>query len=203
MTIPNNLLSRLPANNLINQIIPKFGEERVGKFTTLVFTLTACACFGLFAISPTLSTIAQLQRELSDQQGINQQLDTKLANLFALQKEYPIVQQTLPLALQAIPSAPDTLQLVGLLQGLAKQDNVTLTQLQIFPVEISQTQSTKPLSYIFVVGTEGTYADSVIFLTHITNFNRIVTIDSLSLASDINDQFRTTVKGEAYAQKSL
>ncbi len=202
-TNTSSVFNRIPAGALVGRIIPKFGEERVGKFTTLAFTLVACAGFGLFAINPTLSTIAELQKQLSDEQTVSQQLDTKIASIFSLQKAYPTIQTSLPLALQAIPDSPDTLGVAGLLQGLAKRDNISLTYLQIFPVEFSQSQNDKPLSFVFSMNVEGTYPSTILFMKDMTNLSRVITIDSLSFSSQPKGNFRATIKGRAYAQKSL
>ena len=96
MKIQTNIQSKIQTNSLFKklqqkkyfQMLPDFKEERTRKFTTLVFTLLALSFFGLFAISPTLSTIANLNKQLSDNEFVDSQLQNKINNLYTLQQDY-------------------------------------------------------------------------------------------------------------------
>src|SRR3989344_186695 len=61
--------------------IPYLTPERNQKFFGIVLTLCALSFFGFFAIRPTVSTILKLQKELSDNQFVLDQLKTKIKNL--------------------------------------------------------------------------------------------------------------------------
>ena len=75
-------------NNKYYKLLPDFKEEKTRRLSSIVFSLLALSIFGLFAINPTLSTIARLKKELSDAKFVDQQLTEKIANLSSLQEVY-------------------------------------------------------------------------------------------------------------------
>jgi Tfp pilus assembly protein PilO len=194
---------RLPTNVSLTRMFPKLQQERANLFTSIFLTLAASICFGVFAINPTLNTIADLQRQLDDQRTILQKVNEKISALFYLQKSYTSISPDIPLTLIAIPKNPDAVALVGYLQGLAKQDNVTLTHVQIFPIDISQVSSTNPIAFTFNINTDGAYQNTLNLLTDITKMSRLISIDSAAMSKTINNTTRLDIKGRAYSQKTL
>src|SRR5947208_1901500 len=78
-------------------------EKKTQQVTSLIFTLVALSFFGLFAISPTLSTIAQLQKELSDSKDVYQKLVQKIHNIAALSAEYSKLEQDIHFVNETLP----------------------------------------------------------------------------------------------------
>jgi len=63
------------------ELVPNFKQEKTQKFTTVILTLIAFAILLIFAINPTLSTIANLQKQLDDAKFIKEKLDQKINDL--------------------------------------------------------------------------------------------------------------------------
>lgn len=183
------------------ELLPSFKEEKTQKFTTIVLTLVAVIFFGLFALSPTLSTIAQLQKELSDDQAVDQALQTKINNLSTLQDKYAQIEQDIPVVLSAIPQKPDVPLVMAQVQALMNKYNLTLTTFQTNQVVADTNLPPKKFySYNFNFSADGNYSDISSFLSDVTNFQRILTVDSLTVTkkSDIGNSLQVSIRGTVY-----
>ncbi len=194
---PNNFFKNI-AKNKYFQLLPNMKEERLQKFTTLVLTLIALSFFGIFAISPTLSTIAGLRKELDDNQFVDKQLQQKIANLTSLQQKYAGLKNDLPTILASFPNTPDIPLLAAQVQAVAG-GSVIIQSFQTFEVEIPKKKVQKYLSYSFTLTAEGSYSDLSKFLSSLSNMQRVVTLDILSLTKkSAGDSLVLTLKGKAY-----
>src|SRR3989344_8503364 len=88
------------------EYLPDLKKEKTQKYSSIIFSLISLSFFGLFAINPTLSTIAKLKKELSDAKFVDSELAEKIANLSSLQEKYNIVEQDIPFVLAAVPKNP-------------------------------------------------------------------------------------------------
>lgn len=201
MQINKSLLKLLP-NKKYLEMLPDFKQEKTQAFITLVLTLIALSIFVFFAISPTLSTIAQLKKELEDNTFVDQQLVQKIANLSLLGQKYSFITNDMPTVLSALPQKPTVPLLAAQIQSLAKKYNVKITRLQLFQVDIypSVKNSDKSLSFAFSIESLGTSADLSVFLSSLVNFERVITIDTLSLSKDSirNELQKLSIRGRAY-----
>lgn len=186
------------------EMLPSLKEEKTKNFTTLILTLVALSFFGFFAISPTLSTIAQLRRQISDNEFANKKLGEKIQNLSLLQKEYGLLEKDLPIVFAGIPQAPSAPLLVGQIQFLALESSLAITRLQVFQVELSQkTDKNEHSSFAFSLEAQGTTPQLTNFLNSLLQFERIITLENISLAksSDKDDVLKVDLKGRAYFKK--
>lgn len=185
-----------------NKIPTQFKEKKVLDLTTLALTLVAFALFGVFAISPTLATIAQLQKQLEDNKLINDQLEKKITNLGILQQKYNLLQNDLKFVYAAIPENSITPLFAGQVQNIAKEDNVVLSGLQTSEVELSKTNEglQRHSSFNFSLEVQGPYKNVLIFLDDLANFERIVDLDTISInkKSEKTIEFKLNVRGKAY-----
>ncbi|MBI1982295.1 MAG: type 4a pilus biogenesis protein PilO [Candidatus Levybacteria bacterium] len=186
------------------EMLPNLKEEKAKNFTTLILTLLALSFFGFFAISPTLSTIAQLKREIADNEFVDQRLGEKIQNLSLLQKEYSLLEKDLPAVFSAVPQSPNTPLLVGQIQFLALQSSLSITRLQVFQVELSQkTDKSGSSSFAFSLGAQGTTPQLTNFLNSLLRFERVITVENISFTkgSDKEEMLKLDLKGKAYFKK--
>lgn len=199
MKFPKNI-SKLKDNKYI-ALLPDFKKEKAQKVSSIVFSLLALSFFGLFAIEPTLSTIAKLKKDLSDSKYVNEKLLEKISNLSSLQTSYNLLQNDIPIVLAAIPQNPQLPTLMGQIQSLAKQKNVTIGNLQSYEVEAANAKNPNKDSYSFsfVITGKGSYADIVNFLSSLTNMQRVITIDELLIGkAGSANLLQFNMKGVAY-----
>lgn len=188
------------AEKYLSSILPRLAEKRVQSFTTITLALLTLSFFGVFAISPTLSTIADLQKQISDSQFVNQQLKQKIINLTQLQDAYTKMKSDLPVLFAAVPANPDATVLVGQLQTIAHSSGVTLLNIQTLAVDVTNLSNTQYNSFAFALDVTGSYAQVKTFLQTLTSFNRLVTIDAVSLTRPkaTDDMYSLSLRGRAY-----
>jgi Tfp pilus assembly protein PilO len=169
--------------------MPDLNQEKAKKFTTIVLTLAMSIILGLFAINPTLSTVANLRKQIDDDTFVEQKLVEKITNLSVLQQNYTGIKNDLPVVYDAVPISAQIPPLVAEIQTIAKNSNVKLDNFQTFTVDLSNTVPTnkKYSSFDFGFSSEGTYPDIINFMNQLSNFQRIITIDNISI-STINNK---------------
>lgn len=183
-----------------SRFIPKLKEERTQKFTTIILTVVTLSLFGLFAINPTISTILKLRKELDDNTFVDNKLQEKINNLSSLQKKYIILQNDLPLIFAAIPQSPEVPLLVAQIQAIAKNNNIAIENFQSFEVEVPTKSTTRNYSsFSFALSVGGTYNDLYRFLTQLSNMQRVVAVELLSLTKkSISNSIELSIKGKAF-----
>ncbi|MCL6096789.1 MAG: type 4a pilus biogenesis protein PilO [Patescibacteria group bacterium] len=210
MQIQTEIQARIQANSLFKnlqkkkyfEMLPDFKEERTRKFTTLVFTILALSFFGLFAISPTLSTIANLNKQLSDNKFVDGQLQSKINNLYLLQQKYGQLTPDLQYVFDSFPKNPQIPLLVAQIQSLAQSSNVAITGFQTFEIEIPNlsVDTKKYYAFSFNIVANGSYDSISKFIDSMVKMQRIISINSLSLSKNTGEGPPTQLnfKGTAY-----
>ncbi|MBI4089376.1 MAG: type 4a pilus biogenesis protein PilO [Candidatus Levybacteria bacterium] len=172
--------------NKYSLTLPYFNKERTQKFLGIVLTLIALSFFGFFAINPTISTILKLRKELSDNQFVYEQLETKIRNLSELRKQYANLQIDLPILTNAIPTQPDVHLLFAQIQTIAQQSNVKVRKLQNFEVEVlnnNKAPGKQYYSYSFSITGVGALENIYNFASTLTNMQRINNIEVFGINS--------------------
>lgn len=206
MKLPKNYFENLSAQKYKEylKLLPDFKKENTQLITTLVFTFIAMTFFGLFAINPTLSTIVQLKKQLADSEFVHQRLTAKINSLSALQQQYNSMEADLPVVYAAIPQNPQAAMLSGQIEALAQRSNIVIASLRVFEVQLASINppSPKGASYTFFIEGRGTYENMITFATELSQLNRIITIETMSITKDAREEsLRLTVRGRAYLKK--
>lgn len=205
MPVLSKNLFRDVKKNKYFELLPDFKAEKTKKITMLILTLVALSFFGLFAISPTLSTIARLQKELDDNKFVDQQLQTKINNLSTLQQKYSSIQGDLPFIYSSVPKSPETPLLLAEIQGLTSQFNLKITSLQAFEAEVEKKQNDKKeySSFMFSVSIDGSYENIRNFINAIVKMQRVIDVEVLSIGEKSGEttDLQMHLKGVAFFKK--
>lgn len=192
-------------NNKYYNLLSNLSGIRTQKLVSIILTLIALCLFGLFAINPTLSTIAKLRKEISDNEIANQKLGEKISALSSLQQAYSRLEDNLPDVLGSIPTSPLVPLFIGQIQTVAKNTNIQISQLQSSQVDLFKDGevSQKYLIYAFSFTGDGTYEDITKFIENIINMQRIVGIETSTInnAQNNNRSLRINIQGVAYFKK--
>ena len=189
--------------------LPYLTPERSQKFFGLMLTLVAISFFGFFAIKPTVSTILELQKELSDSQFVYDQLDIKIRNLSTLRGEYANIQKDLPVIISTITINPDVHLLFAQIQSIAQSSSIKIGKLQNFEVEVikNNNPSTQPYySYVFSIAGTGSLNNIYKFVSEINIMQRIINIDIFSINNIIegsNQSLGFNIQGTAFFKDQL
>lgn len=190
--------------DLVSSVPQKLKSARAKAVTMLIFSLMALSFFGVFAINPTLTTITELQKKVQDAELVDRKLTAKITNLSLLQKAYPSIEGDIPTVYDALPQTARAANLLGKIKALAENQNISLTGIQIQKVKLtSDTESSgavEPFS-ITMSGT-GTYEDISTFLRNLYTFDRIVTVDELTITKPVTSgesrELSFSIKGFSY-----
>lgn len=202
MKIPTNLFKIKDSKYL--ELLPDFKKEKTQKISSIIFSLVALSFFGLFAINPTLSTIARLNKELKDSKYVDEQLKTKISNLYTLQQKYSLIQEEIPIVLSALPENPQVPNLIAQIQALGKTNNINLNGVQSNSILAAGNQEPAIgyFAFNFSTGGEGTYENIVAFLTDLTSMRRSLDINSISISKGTDsNSLQFTIQGTTYYKK--
>lgn len=190
------------------KLLPDMKKENVRIVTTLIFTFFAMSFFGIFAINPTLTTIVTLKKQLADSEHVYEKLKVKINALSSLQQQYQVLQPDLPTVIEAVPTDPKAALLTGQIIGLSKQSRVNIHSLTLSEVQIigakesSAPEKVNDFSYTFSLVAEGSYEQLMVFAKSLSQINRIVNIESLTVAKDPKSNALTmALTGRAYFKK--
>ncbi len=195
------------------KILAPLREERAKQYGMLVFTLLTLSFFGLFAINPTIATIVELRKKLADSELVNTKLEKKLTAMSNLQQQYAAIQPDLPAVYAAIPEEPEAARLLGQIQQIAKQTNVTIVDLSSLPVLIKKDpKAPKPVGQKqeevvpFSLKATGNYDNLQQFLSALTTFDRLLSVTQISITREasLDENTRTLfIEGKGYYQHGI
>ncbi len=204
MKVDKSLLEHLSKKTLIEYIklFPIIQNEKAKQYTTLILTLFALSIFGFFAIRPTLTTITELKRKQEDAKTVEAALSQKIANISLLRDKYNTLGDNLDAIFRALPTSAKLPQFVGQVQTIAQRTGIDLSNLQTGPIQVTQ-ETPLPVangSFTFGVEGRGTYDQIKNFLHLLLSFDRVVTIDTVSIIKDIQNPgiLSLSMRGKAY-----
>lgn len=197
--LTNNILNFKASKYL--EFLPELKKEKPQKISGVVLSLIAFSFFGLFAINPTLSTIAKLRKDLADSKFVHEKLQKKIYTLYSLQQKYNSIQDDIPIVLAAVPQDPQIPTLMGQVQTIARNNNISIKSMQSFQIEAANTEKPRKdfYSFSFAITGEGEYGNIISFLTSVTNVQRVVSVDSISITKRSSSQnLEFNVRATAY-----
>ncbi len=179
------------------ELIPDFKKEKAQKFTTIVLTIVAVIILAIFAINPTLSTIANLNKQLEDARFVSKRLQDKINDLSILQSKFNSIQEDLPLIYESVPKKSEAPKITGQIQAIAQAANVTIISTQISNI----TQAQAKFYYLdFNITLTGSYENIINFIDQLSNSQRITYIYNVSITKGQKEgeALRVNVKGQAF-----
>lgn len=200
----NNIFANLYTSKYFEKL-PDFKEKKIQAFITIALTLIALSFFAIFAINPTLSTIANLQKQSEDNTFVEQKLDVKFSNLNTLTESYKSIEPELSYVYNALPKTAEVPSLIGQFATLGTQNNIIVSRVQIYEVDLTKTQegAQKFSTVGFSIEAQGTYINILKYINSVTDFERIVTIDTISLSkgTEKDANLKLSIRGKAYFKK--
>lgn len=185
------------------KLFPVLKKERNKQYGMLVFTFATMTFFGIFAINPTLTTIAELQRSLEDARFVEQQLSTKIKNLSLLQSQYTTITPDLEIVEAALPASPEATLFMGQLQTIIAQSGVALEGVGFGGLTLASPLPVEDGTFTFTMQVKGTYSQMNLFLTTLTGFDRVVVLDTITIAKQSIEgtTITLTLEGAAHFKK--
>lgn len=174
-------------------------KQKITGYAYLVLTLLTVSFFGIFAISPTLNTISNLNKQYRDNELVYASLKRKLENLKLLEEEYQGMQLIVPLVYDAIPQKADMPKLTRQIENIAKKNTLQIIDLRFSTVEIFPNVKKETMySYTFTINVSGSKTSINEFIAQLINFNRIVGLERATTGRDREDKYTASITGRSF-----
>lgn len=190
-------------NRYYQRLEPFLGKTALKAYTTAILSFLTMSFFGYFAIKPTLSTIASLNKQISDARLVDQQLQNKINALSLAQTEYQKIQSDLPLIYNALPKIPDFPPFIKSLEKIATESGLQITNLNFKNIDLSAGASATQSSFLipidFNLNLQGDYSQIDSFLSKIAGLERLVVIDKMGFNQ--KDSLEVVLSGQIFYAK--
>ena len=169
-------------------VLQEFYQRPVAKVSIELFlSLSAILFFAIFAIRPTLITMSDLLKEIEDKEKLDKQLSQKIAALSTVQPLYLQLQTQLSVLDQAIPSSPQLIYTLKIIEKIASDLQLVITNLAVadIPQEVATNQPALPLTSFerievpIIIDLTGSYPDIRQFIESLQAYRRSFVIDTI------------------------
>lgn len=165
---------------------PFLNKTAVKTYTTVILSFLTMSFFGYFAIKPTLSTIASLNKQIGDARFVDQKLQEKVNALTLAQTEYQKIKPDLVLVDNALPKNSELTGFIKSLEKMATESGLQIINLSFQGIDLSgsvqATQSNSLIPINFSLTTHGNYPQIDNFLSKIASLARLVIIDKIGFS---------------------
>lgn len=184
-------------------LVPYLRKENSQKYFYIILSISASIFFLIFAINPTLTTIVNLRKQISDAKFVEARLSEKINNISSLTIQYNEIENDLPILFDAIPNNPNAPELVGQIRTLGQEAEVEITSVEVLPLILTAKISTSSSTFNFEVTGSSTFDNTQSFINNLINMQRVVSINSIqvSKSSKIEDEVDFNLSGFVFYKK--
>ncbi len=175
-------------------------KEKFVGYIYITLTLFTVSFFGIFAILPTLSTISTLKKQYADNQLVYENLKVKLENLQVLTNLYSQLGPQIALVEEAIPATAQIPVVVRKVETLAQNHALFITGIDTGAVELFPGAKKDPPLYSYTISMKlaGNSESINSFISDIINFDRIVSIDSITSGRADESRSEVSITGRVF-----
>lgn len=193
--------------------LEKFYQKPVAKVSLeLIFTLVTVLFFAVFALRPTLTTMAELTREIEDKTRVNEELTKKVTSLATAQAEYVQYEQRFEILEEAIHDEPTLETALFYLEYLVRRENISLSGLRIETFPIGRLSTSLPEAegsqapvpgvsqdseigvYAIQASFEGDYANILAFFEALESVRPLFSVQAFNFSVNTNRDRETILK---------
>jgi hypothetical protein len=180
-------------------------REDVKAFMELLLSLATVSIFAIFALRPTLITIAQLFKEIEAKKAIIAKLDEKIKTLSLAQENYESQKDNIALLEIAIPASPNPDSFIKQIEGVIGRNAVGILSINLgestllgTPKEGVLIVGAEPLpegaaGLSFTINVSSGYPTLASFLADLEALRRPVKIGKVSINTSITDLGRQLI----------
>lgn len=173
----------------ISQALQDFYHKPVALISVeLLLSLGLVLFLGFFAIQPTLLTMSDLLKEIEEKGTLLEQLEKKATALNTAQQIYIATQPRLPLLEEAIPSQPELIRSLKIIEKLATENNVIIGNISspAIPDEKPATETAKQTSVPVTISVVGDYPAIRSYVEALRGSRRLYTIQTVTFSLQEN-----------------
>jgi Tfp pilus assembly protein PilO len=163
-----------------------FYEKPMAKVSLELFlSIGLITLLGVFAIQPTLMTMSDLVKEIEQKKELDEKLGKKISALQSAQVVYTSIEPRLSLLEEAVPSKPQLVRTLKIVEKLASENNVVITGIstQSIPPEVSSDTLTPVRQNMpLTVSVRGDYPSIRNFVNTMLLSRRTFIVDTISFS---------------------
>lgn len=162
----------------------------------LLISVGVIVFFAIFAIRPTLLTMSDLIKEIEDKKKLDQALGQKIAALSSAQNEYISLQERLVVLDEALPSQPNLVESIKILEKIASDRNLPISAISVSdipsesPPEVAFDKTTRQ-NLILTMSVAGDYLTIRQFVEDLKNTRRMFVIETVTFSTGDESGTRT------------
>lgn len=177
-------------------------QERtdVRIYLEILLSLITISIFSIFALRPTILTIAELIKEIESKEQLVDRLDSKIETITQAQILYDRERNNILLLKESIPQEPETDNLIYQLEGLVEKNNLKAQSLGIGETTILGASTNNPtnnpqdkddVSYIpFNIQLTGKFTSLHSFIADVEKLSNPIKILKSTIMSKKDDKTR-------------
>lgn len=159
------------------------GRADLKMFLEILLSLVTISIFGVFALRPTILTIAGLYQEIKTKKETLSQMDSKITSLQSAQNTLNEQSAILPILETSIPISPKPEDFIRQIRGLANKNSVSVSGFSIEKITLKGGAVTEGAGTMsFSGGVSGNYANLLTFLQDLGNLRMPVNISLFNLS---------------------
>lgn len=157
----------------------------------LLLSIGLVVFLGIFAIKPTLLTMSDLIKEIEDKKKLTEQLEKKIAALGSAQALYLSLEDRLSVLDEAIPSQPNLITSLKIIEKLATDNNVVIENMSVstIPDEVitpTTTPKLKRMPLPATISVTGDYLEIRAYVEALKKVRRSIVIDTVTFNIEEN-----------------
>lgn len=156
-----------------------FRGTKTQAYTMLILSLLTVSFFGFFALRPTLTTIAQLKRQIEDNQEVDKRLSDKINQLIAAQAEYETIASFVPKVKRALPEGHQYVQTLFDLNDIRVNSSASVSSVKIGEIAVDVVQ---PGLLDIKLEAEGEFISLTQIANRIMSNERLLTISEMDFS---------------------
>lgn len=172
---------------LLNTVDRYKERTDVKIYLEILLSLVTISVFSVFALRPTILTIAELIKEIEAKEELVAKLDNKIDTITKAQILYDRGRENIQLLKKAIPASPETDTLTYQLEGLVERNNLQAQVMSIGETTIlgaaNTNQDNSDSSIPFNIRLSGEYPTFYQFLDDIEKLSKPIRLQSTSIFS--------------------
>lgn len=182
------------------EIVQKLSSQKFVFYIYVILTLVVVSFFTVVVIRPTVSTIFDLRSEYTENEEVLTALDQKLAAVVALKAQQQQLTQELALLNDVIPTSHNIPELVRKIEVIARENDVSLSQIETGNIEVfPNDRSDSPFyTFNFNMSVRGETRNLNSFLSDLIQFDRLISIDRVSGGSVTGGDTEYVIVGRSY-----
>jgi Tfp pilus assembly protein PilO len=163
----------------------RFYQKPITQVSSAVlFTLILIIFFALFAIKPTLETIAELITKIETQQTVLAQAQKKVAALAVAQNQLTEISSAIPSLDKGIPNEYQLQSILQSIESLAGSLNISISNLRmtniVYPLKPPTSQTVTVEEMLYSISFTATYSDAKILITNMNRLPRLFKVESIT-----------------------